>query len=294
MKRTVRLALVSAALCASLGTVVQADGSERDDQGGQTKTPIKHVIVLFQENVSFDHYFGTYPRAQNNPGEVPFRAVAGTPAVNGFSPELLSNNPNKNAAGSAQANPIRLSPAQAYTCSQNHNYGPEQQAFDSGLMDLFPEFTGRTTSQGCAADGTTVLGYFDGNTVTAMWNYAQNFAINDDFFDATFGPSTPGAVNLISGQTHGALLFFGSGSSGSAYPTTYQPGVTVVTDIGDFDPYLDDCGADAGGTATGTATLRMTGKNIGDLCSMRTTSPGAGSRAGSGRRLRRPSTQTGA
>jgi len=269
MKRTVRLALVSVALCASLGTVVQADVSGRDDHGGQTQTPIKHVIVLFQENVSFDHYFGTYPRAQNNPGEVSFHAVAGTPTVNGFSPGLLSNNPNKNAAGSAQANPVRLSPAQAYTCSQNHSYGPEQQAFDSGLMDLFPEFTGRTTSQGCAADGTTVLGYFDGNTVTAMWNYAQNFAINDDFFDATFGPSTPGAVNLVSGQTHGALLFFGSGSSGSAYPTTYQSGVTILTDIGDFDPYLDDCGADAGGTATGTATLRMTGKNIGDLLNAR-------------------------
>ena len=262
MKRAIRLALTSAVFCASLGTLAYADG---DDHHGTTATPIRHVIVLFQENVSFDHYFGTYPHAQNNAGEVPFDAQPGTPSVNGLGRELLLNNPNKNAAETDQANPMRLSPAQAFTCSQNHNYGPEQQAVDSGLMDLFPHFTGRTTSQGCLPDGTTALGYFDGNTVTALWNYAQNFAMNDNYFDATFGPSTPGALNLISGQTFGGTLFFGSGSSSSAFPTTYQPGTTVVTDIGDFDPYLDDCGADAGGTVTASATLRMNGTNVGDL-----------------------------
>jgi phospholipase C len=42
------------------------------------------------------------------------------------------------------------------------------------------------------------MGYFDGNTVTALWNYAQQFAMSDNFFGTTFGPSTPGALNLIS------------------------------------------------------------------------------------------------
>ena len=49
------------------------------------------------------------------------------------------------------------------------------------------------------------MGYFDGNTVTAMWNYAQNFALNDNNFGTQFGPSSPGAVNLISGQTNGIV-----------------------------------------------------------------------------------------
>ena len=265
MKRTITVALVSAALTALTATAAQADQDKDRENGGATRTPIRHVVVLFQENVSFDHYFGTYPRAENNPGENPFYAQPLTPAVNGLGRELLRNNPNKNAAETDQANPTRLSPAQAFTCSQNHNYGPEQQAVDSGLMDLFPHFTGRTSSQGCAPDGTTVLGYYDGNTVTALWNYAQNFAMSDNYFDATFGPSTPGALNLIAGQTFGGLLFFGNGSTGSAFPTAYASGQTVVTDIGDFDPYLDDCGADAGGTVSTSATLRMTGKNIGDL-----------------------------
>ena len=45
------------------------------------------------------------------------------------------------------------------------------------------------------------MDYYDGNTVTALWNYAQHYALSDNSFDTTFGPSTPGAINLISGQT---------------------------------------------------------------------------------------------
>ena len=47
------------------------------------------------------------------------------------------------------------------------------------------------------------MDYYDGNTVTALWNYAQRFAMSDNTFGTTFGPSTPGALNLVSGQTGG-------------------------------------------------------------------------------------------
>jgi phospholipase C len=101
-----------------------------------------------------------------------------------------------------------------------------------------------------------------------MWNYAQNFSLNDNSFGSTFGPSTPGAINLVSGQTLGGTVHFGSGSTAS-YPNTGSP----VADIGDYDAYLDDCGNDKGGTVTTTSTLEMnsdasaaTGnRNIGDL-----------------------------
>ncbi len=49
----------------------------------KTTTPIKHVVVIFDENVSFDHYFGTYPFAANTDG-TPFIAKPGTPTVNGL------------------------------------------------------------------------------------------------------------------------------------------------------------------------------------------------------------------
>src|SRR6516165_866042 len=158
-----------------------------------TATPIKHLVVIFQENVSFDHYFGTYPDATNPPGEPSFQASPDTPSVNGLSPALLTDNPNS-------VNPQRLDRAQAVTCDQDHNYKDEQAAFDHGLMDKFVE----STSGGSCTDRSIVMDYYDGNTVTALWNYAQHFAMSDDSFSSTFGPSTPGALNLISGQTHGA------------------------------------------------------------------------------------------
>ena len=63
-----------------------------------TTTPIHHVVVIFQENISFDHYFGTYPVATNPIGEPAFNALANTPAVNGLAGGLLAVNPNLNPA----------------------------------------------------------------------------------------------------------------------------------------------------------------------------------------------------
>ncbi len=111
----------------------------------QTATPIKHLVVIFQENVSFDHYFGTYPNAKNPPNEPRFVPKFGTPQVNGLSNGLLFSNPNfLNTAlnGTGAANPFRLDRTQAATADQDHDYGPEQQAFHGGLMDGFPKFTG--------------------------------------------------------------------------------------------------------------------------------------------------------
>jgi phospholipase C len=107
--------------------------------GGGTYTPIKHVVVIFQENVSFDHYFGTYPNAANLPGERPFHAAPATPTVNGLSGALLTANPNL-------SNPQRLTPSQALTCDQDHGYTAEQNAFDHGLMDRFVQSTGHNVT----------------------------------------------------------------------------------------------------------------------------------------------------
>src|SRR3954469_20886595 len=98
-----------------------------------TTTPIKHVVVLFDENNSFDHYFGTYPKAANTDG-TKFTAKRHTPRVNGLSRKLLTDNPNA-------YNPKRLTHEQALTCDQDHTYGKEQLAVDNGKMDKFVEYT---------------------------------------------------------------------------------------------------------------------------------------------------------
>ena len=137
-----------------------------------TATPIKHLVVIFGENRSFDHYFGTYPVAQNPPGEPVFTAAPSTPAVQGLTPALLTQNPNAlNPLNGVNAvNPFRLDRTQANTEGQNHSYTPEQQAYDNGASDLFPADTGNNTVSSAGTFGThgLVMAYFDGNTVTAM------------------------------------------------------------------------------------------------------------------------------
>ncbi len=223
---------------------------------------IKHVVVIFGENISFDHYFGTYPNAANLPGESKFTAATGTPTPAGLTTGLLTANPNLNAAnGAGASNPFRLSPAQAVTADQDHGYTDEQAAYDNGKMDLFPLSVGNADSAAVAANtgasavaatkGLT-MGYYDGSTVTALWNYAQHYALNDHSFSTNFGPSTPGAINLISGQTNGVV-------------NTVNPGGSVVADgnggltlISDADPTGDIC-------SSTTSSVSLSGKNIGDL-----------------------------
>ena len=224
---------------------------------GKPSTRIQHLVVIFQENVSFDHYFGTYPVALNPKGEPQFHAAANTPTVNGLSPALLSINPNltpANAAGAA--NPFRYDRAQQLTQDQDHDYTAEQMAFDHGLMDLFPANTGTAgppPNPPPSAVTTTgqVMGYYDGNSVTALWNYAQFFAMSDNSYDTNFGPSTDGALNLVSGQTNGVV------KSVNATGSVIDAGDGTTTLISDIDPLGDVCSSNS--------QLQMGGKNIGDL-----------------------------
>jgi phospholipase C len=223
--------------------------------------------VIFGENVSFDHYFGTYPNAANLSSDaVKFTAAAGTPTnIANFvsSADLLTANPNLNIANGASAtNPFRLDPNQAGTNDQDHNYGPEQTAFDGGKMDLFPLSVGTsdgltlataTEAPGIANTTGLTMGYYDGNTVTALWNYAQHYALNDHSFGSTFGPSTPGALNLAAGQTNGVATY--TAGAASSVVADGQGGTTLINDS---DPANDVC-------SSASANVSMSGTSIGDL-----------------------------
>ena len=232
---------------------------------GHTATPVKHLVVIFDENISFDHYFATYPKAANTDG-TKFTASPHTPkdVDNLRTAGLLTKNPN-------QYLPKRLTPDQAMTCDQNHSYGPEQYAYNSGAADKFVE---NTDSGKCSGNlfGEPGLGmdYYDGNTVTAQWNYAQHYALNDNSFGSAYGPSTPGAIELVSGQTHGVTST--DPTSSTEHPVrTDEPDPAAVaspdakgvgTMITDPDPAYDDCsGSDH---TSDDSFAELSGKNIGD------------------------------
>ena len=255
---------VSAALLISQAGPILAAASQPQASATVTPTtPIQHVVVIFGENISFDHYFGTYPNAQNPPGQPRFKPLPNTPTVNGLSPALLNSNPNLNPAnGAGASNPFRLNRNQALTADQNHNYGPEQQSFDLGFMDLFPSKTGTAggtpnTYPSVVNTKGLVMGYYDGNTATAFWNYAQHYAMSDNSFATGFGPSTPGALNLISGQTNGIIQATSLNGPNTSFEIA--DGVGGYTMIGDGDPLGDACSNPTRFQAN------MSGKNVGDL-----------------------------
>jgi len=229
--------------------------------GLKTRTPIKHLVVIFQENVSFDHYFATYPYAANPAGEPAFTPQPNTPQVNNLASAglLAPSNPNS-------VQPFRLDRSQSLTCDQNHDYTAEQKAFDGGKMDKFVENTEGAASnslQYCPKG--TVMGYYDGNTVTALWNYAQFFAMNDNSFGTTFGPSTPGVLNLISGETAAALCGNSAVYKAPAVCSpsiTPAPGSTPGTVTSDADQYYDKCSSGGFGSKN---TIAMASPNVGDL-----------------------------
>jgi phospholipase C len=270
-----QIALGSITLAAFASSVAWSAGDGDDHEKNRhdevhTATPIKHLVVIYGENISFDHYFATYPHATNPSGEPAFRAAPGTPDVNGLSRSLLTSNPNLNPDnGAGKSNPFRLDRTQAATADQNHAYTAEQQAYDNGAADLFPKYTGKGTTGGAGAFGTAgqVMGYFDGNTVTALWNYAQRFAMSDNAYTSTYGPSTPGALEIVSGQTNGMKVVLTTKQpsvAGSYYVDDGQGGYTMINDV---DPAYDLC-------SSATDTALMTGKNIGDLLNDRNISWG--------------------
>jgi phospholipase C len=103
----------------AIPSAVNSAGAAKPPAATDTTTPIKHLVVIFQENVSFDHYFGTYPQAANTAGQK-FDAAKNTPTVNGLvntpglggAGNLLTNNPNVDSNGT-QVNPRRPRPGQS-------------------------------------------------------------------------------------------------------------------------------------------------------------------------------------
>src|SRR5215469_5710283 len=137
-----------ALLCATV--LISAQLVSAQVRQAPTTTPIKHIIVIFGENNSFDHYFGAYPNAANPPGEPVFIARPGTPTVNGITSTLVAANLNA-------APPFRLDRSMASTCDNDNHYTDEQNAYDGGLADKFATLLSGTGT-GCTPN--LAMGYY--------------------------------------------------------------------------------------------------------------------------------------
>lgn len=134
------------------------------------KPPIEHVIILFEENRSFDNYFGTYPGA------------------NGFDPRV--------ALPVFPRSKETVSPFHLKTLSTedlSHAHGVALVAMDGGKMDGFVY----------AEKSNLTMGYYDYHDIPYYWDYASEFVLCDNFFTSELGPSLPNHLYLIAGQSGG-------------------------------------------------------------------------------------------
>ncbi len=192
-----------------------------DEKLALIKKKIKYVFVLFQENRSFDFYFGTYPGANG----LFSQAAAATP---GFNQPLVNTDgsvgkisPFKipQSVTDIHGNTVPLYPED--TDSVNHSHSGIDAKLDLDASHVAQNDRYAFTEEGLtgklSADGTTytgplpteqqkqmgelVVGHVDCDTAPFLWNYADRFTLFDNFFDTVIGPSTPNALAMIAGQS---------------------------------------------------------------------------------------------
>ncbi|HTX58713.1 MAG TPA: alkaline phosphatase family protein [Verrucomicrobiae bacterium] len=188
---------------------------------------IKHVFVIYQENRSFDSYFGTYPGAEN----------------------LAS--PLAQAHGFRQYDPIGKTWIEPFRITDPDVEGPSQNRsvviakIDGGKMDRFVAEQEAVSakkfgagSAGARAVGMLTMAHYDCDTIPYLWKYAHAFALFDHIFQGMTGPSTPAAVEVIAAQA-GQTQWARNPTQATA-PGNAGPGVPITDDDDPaFGPYSE-------------------------------------------------------
>ena len=201
-----RAAFIGVLAALLLPLPASADDSTGGNQSGGNHTgenhmansPIKHTIIVYQENISFDHYFGTYGRGANGmPAGTKLTHTNGATTYGPYSPSKLNGQ------------------TQAYTCDVDHGYTDMIQMANHGRMDMYLQYGNNktvpnpSTSTSCPSfeanpiGQALALGYYEGSPgdpsspLQNYWSLAHRYTLADNFFQGVYGPSTPGAQWLV-------------------------------------------------------------------------------------------------
>jgi phospholipase C len=189
---------------------------------------IKHVFVIFQENHSFDNYFGTYPGADN----------------------LATQEAQQH--GFRQADPIGKTSVTPFRITDPDIEGPSQSRLvsyakiDGGAMDAFVSTQERLSmkkypSAAARAVGLLTMAHYDCDTLPFLWKYAHSFALFDHIFEGMTGPSTPNNIEIIAAQAGQTQL--ARDPKEAIDPEDKGPGVPAFNDLDPaYGPYAKDEG----------------------------------------------------
>lgn len=202
----------------------------RDELVAALRRRVRYVFVLFQENRSFDSYFGSFPGANGlfSDGLRP-RSPADTP---GFEQPLT----NTDGTDGVQR-PFRIGPAQHAADLDDVDHSHARMAAKMDLVDGVPRMDrfarveeAKYSPAGAPIPslkahqfGELAMAYEDCDTVPLLWNYAARFTLFDNIFQTTIGPSTPNAIAMISGQVGETQWVKHPEAIGTALPVTGDP-----------------------------------------------------------------------
>ncbi len=143
-----------------------------------TSTPIQHVIVITQENHSFDNYFGTYPTAN---GTILDSTTSQLMRVNGIPNHLCV---------------VYKGGCISPTLSTGQNITDPVEGQQTYEMDYSNNASGFPVYSGPQS-----MTYFDYQSVPAYWDYAEEYGLADNYFAAVLGTTTPNRLMLLAGDT---------------------------------------------------------------------------------------------
>ncbi len=211
----------------------------------QPTTPIQHLVVLMQENHSFDNYFGTYPGANGLPADTKMPVDPTNPAAGYVTPWHIGN---------------------ATITDLSHSASTFKDQFDNGKMDGFVSALNARNQ-----DGKLSMGYYDGSDIPYYWNLADNYVLFDQFFtsakDGSFAnhmywvagvsPVAPKGETLANVLANVQTIFDNlqeAGVSWKFYVQNYDPTITyrnlgtagnresqvIWAPLLNFDRFIDD------------------------------------------------------
>ena len=197
------------------------------------RTRVRYVFVLFQENRSFDSYFGSFPGAHGLYSQPPEE----TP---GYIQPLIDTDGTMTTI-----RPFRIGPEQHAADLGDVDHSHPRMAAKMHIVDGIPHMDRfalaeemKRTPQGgnppliAKQFGELAMAHEDCDTIPFLWDYANRFTLFDDFFQHTIGPSTPNAINIIAGQT--------GETQWMKHPQTATKGATSATSGGGGEPVLSD------------------------------------------------------
>jgi phospholipase C len=185
---------------------------------------VHHVFIIYQENRSFDSYFGSFPGADN--------LATAQARAHGFR--------QWDAIGKQWIVPFLLKSAD--TSDADHSREALLAKVDHGKMDDFVGYeeqnlvnVKQTSPQFAEQVGMLTMSHEDCTTIPFLWMYSHRFSLYDHIFQAMYGPSTPGNIDLIAGQTGQTQA---ARHPDEAFKSIYAPGEPVVNDDNPaFGPY---------------------------------------------------------